>query len=77
VSVGVLKIDPAAAVPIVELAVFKAPGRAAEGDFRLLDAGEDSVELAVADMESVVMALELRVFVEQDVSDLLTRTGAK
>ena len=59
-SVGVLKIDAAAAVPIVELAVFEAPGRAAEGDFRLLDAVEDSVELAVADMESVVVALELR-----------------
>ena len=50
--VGVLKINAAAAIPVVELAVFEAPRSAAEGDFRLFDAGEDGVKLAVADMES-------------------------
>jgi hypothetical protein len=50
---------------MVELAVVEAPGRAAIGDLRLLDAPEDGVELALADMEGVVVAFELGVVVEQ------------
>ena len=60
VAVRIAKIDTAAAAPVVELAVFEAPRRAAEDDLVLLDAAEDGVEFAVADVERVMMAFELR-----------------
>jgi len=65
VSVRIAEIDAAAAVPVVELAVFEAPWRAAVSDFLSLDAAQDGVEFAVADMESKMMALEFVVVVEQ------------
>jgi hypothetical protein len=40
VSVRIAEIDAAAAVPVVELAVFEAPWRAAVGDFLSLDAAQ-------------------------------------
>ena len=40
VTVGIGEIEAAAAAPIVELAVLEAPGRAAIGEPRLLDAAE-------------------------------------
>ena len=64
--VRIAKIDAAAATPIVEHAVVEAPGGAAENNLRSLDAAQDRVEFAVADMEGVVMALELAVIVEQE-----------
>src|SRR5205807_1839565 len=52
-------------VPIVELAVIETPGSAAVDDPGILDAAQDGIELGVADVESVVMALERVVLVEQ------------
>jgi hypothetical protein len=46
VAIRALEIDAAAAVPVVELAVIKAPRRAAIGEARPLDAAENGVELA-------------------------------
>src|SRR6476646_3965115 len=46
VPVGILEIDAGAAAPIVELAVVKAPRRAAVGDLGFLDAPENGVEVA-------------------------------
>src|SRR5258708_39058596 len=65
-AVGIAEIDPAAAVPVVELAVVEAPRRAAERDLGFLDAAEDGVELGLAHMKSVMMTLELGVVVEQE-----------
>jgi hypothetical protein len=65
VSVRIAEIDAATAVPVVELAVFEAPWRAAVSDFLSLDAAQDGVEFTVADMESEMMALEFVVVVEQ------------
>jgi hypothetical protein len=73
VPVWIAEVDAAPAAPIVELAVVEAPGRAAEGDLRLLDAVENGVEFAIVDMEGEVVALEFRLVV----SVLLMRTGAK
>src|ERR1700721_1347977 len=64
-AVGMAEIDAAAAVPVVELAIVEAPRRAAETDLALLDAAEDGVELGLADMKRVMMALEFGVVVEQ------------
>src|SRR5262249_51908978 len=44
-TVRVPEIDPAAAVPVVELTVVEAPGGAAVRNPRLLDALQDRVEL--------------------------------
>src|SRR5262249_7241502 len=65
-AIGVAKIDAAAAVPVVELTVVEAPRRAAIGELRLANAAEDGIELGIADMEGVVVALELLVVVEQE-----------
>src|SRR5580658_11328685 len=65
VAVGIAEIDAAAAVPVVELAVVEAPRRAAESDLGFLDTAEDGVELGLADVECVMMTLELGVVVEQ------------
>src|SRR3954462_4453717 len=65
-AVRVAKIEAAASVPVVELTVVQAPRRAAIGELRLANACEDGVELAIADVEGVVVALELRVVVEKE-----------
>src|SRR5690242_21821857 len=64
-AVRVAKIDTATAVPVVELAVVEAPRCTAVGELRLADAAEDGIELGIADMEGVMVALELLVVVEQ------------
>src|SRR5208282_430651 len=51
VAVRILKVDAAAAAPVVELAVVEAPRRAAVDQFRLLDSAENRVEFAIADVE--------------------------
>src|SRR5215208_5698073 len=67
VAVRILEIEAAAAVPVVELGIGKAPWRAAEGQSGSLDAIKDRVELRVADVERIVMAVErLHVIVEQE-----------
>src|SRR5580704_6348555 len=65
VAVGIAEIDAAAAVPVVELAVVEAPRRAAENDLGFFNAAKDGVELGLADMKRVVMALELGIVIEQ------------
>ncbi len=65
VSVRIAEIDAAPAIPVVELAVFEAPWRAAVSDVLSFDAAQDGVEIAVADMESEMMALEFVGVVEQ------------
>src|SRR5215831_7390868 len=62
-AVRVAKIDAAAAVPVVELTVVKAPRCAAIGELRLANAAENGIELGIADVEGVVVALELLVVV--------------
>src|SRR5215471_7696462 len=62
-SVRVAKIDTAAAVPVVELTVVEAPRCAAIDQLRLANAAQDGIELAIADVEGVVVALELLVVV--------------
>src|SRR5690242_977478 len=64
-AVRVAEVDAAAAAPVVELAVVQAPRCAAVGNFGFLNAAEDGVEVAVADVKRVVMAFEVRVVVEQ------------
>ena len=66
VVVQVFEINPAATVPIVELAVIEAPGGAAISEADLLDALEDGVELGIANMKGVVVTLEGGVVVEQE-----------
>src|SRR5215470_17520962 len=65
-TVGVAKVDAAAAVPVVQLAVVEAPRRAAIGELRRADAAEDRIELGIADVERVMMALEILVVVEKE-----------
>src|SRR5215510_16377651 len=65
-AVRVAKIDAAAAVPVVQLGVVEAPRRTAIGELRLADAVEDSIELGIADVEGVVVALELLVVAEKE-----------
>ena len=64
-AVRVAKIDAAAAVPIVELTVVEVPRCAAVRQLRLANAAQDGIELGVADLEGVVVALELLVVVEK------------
>ena len=64
-AVRVTKIDAAAAVPVVELTVVEAPRCAAIGELRLANAAEDGIEFGIADVEGVVVALELLVVVEK------------
>ena len=64
-AVRVAKIDAAAAVPIIELTVVEAPRCAAKGELCLANAAEDGIELGIADVEGVVVALELLVVVEK------------
>src|SRR6476660_3810008 len=65
-AVRVAKIDAAAAVPVVELTVVEAPRCAAIGELRLANAAENGIELGVADVEGIVVALELLVVVEKE-----------
>ena len=65
-SVGVAKIDTAAAVPVVELTVVEAPRCAAIDQLRLANAAQDGIELGIADVEGVVVALKLLVVVEKE-----------
>ena len=65
-AVRVAKIDAAAAVPVIEFTVVEAPGRAAIGELRLPDAAQDRIELGIADMEGVMVALELLVVIKKE-----------
>jgi hypothetical protein len=65
-AVRVAKIDAAAAVPVIEFTVVEAPRRAAIGELRLPDAAEDRIELGIADVEGVMVALELLVVIEKE-----------
>src|SRR5215831_17800109 len=65
-AVGVAKIDAAAAIPVVELTVVKTPRCAAIGQLRLANAAQDGIELGIADVEGVVVALELLGVVEKE-----------
>src|SRR5262245_48597040 len=65
-AVEVLEVHPAAATPVVELAVLEAPRRAAVGKAGVLDAAKDGVELLVADVERVVLDRRRLVLVEQE-----------
>src|SRR5712691_444418 len=64
VPVRVLKIDAAAAAPVVDLHVGARARPAAIGDPLLLDARENRVELRVAHLEGIVMHLEIAALVE-------------
>ncbi len=64
-AVRIAKIDAAAAVPVIELAILKAPRRAAIGELRRADAAEDGIELGIADVESVVVAFEVPAVIEK------------
>jgi hypothetical protein len=65
-TVRVAKIDAAAPVPVVELAVLEAPRCAAISESRLANATEDGIELGIADVESIVVALELLLVIEKE-----------
>src|SRR5215468_7461288 len=65
-AVRVAKIDAAAAVPVIELSIVEAPRCAAVGELRLANAAEDGIELGIADVEGVVVALELLSVVEKE-----------
>src|ERR1700758_3882787 len=65
-AVRVAKIDAAAAIPVIELTVVETPRRAAIGQLRLANAAEDGIELGIADVEGVVVALELLDVVEKE-----------
>ena len=65
-AVRVAKIDAAAAVPVVELTVVEAPWCAAIGELCLANTAEDGIELGIADVEGVVVALELLFVVEKE-----------
>src|SRR6516165_7145265 len=65
-AVRVAEIDAAAAVPIIELTVVEAPRCAAVHQLRLANAAQNGIELGFADVEGVVVALELLVVVEKE-----------
>jgi len=65
-AVRVAKIDAAAAVPVIELTVVETPGCAPVGELRLANAAEDGIELGIANVEGVVVALELLDVVEKE-----------
>ena len=57
-AVVVLVIEAAAAIPFVELSVFKAPGPASEGEPSVLDSLQDRVEFGVAIRETLMLACD-------------------
>ena len=65
-AVRIAKIDAASAVPIIELTVVEAPRCAAVRELRLANAAQDGIELGIADVEGVVVALEPLVVVEKE-----------
>src|SRR3954451_23981137 len=65
VTVRIPEIKPAAATPIVELAIIRAFRRAAIGEPCRLDTIEDGIEFGVAHVKGVVVALERVGVVEQ------------
>jgi hypothetical protein len=77
VPVRIAKIEAAAAAPIVELAIFEAPRRAAEYDLGFFDPAEDRVKLAAGDMEREIWLSKSASSSNSKVSSLFTRTGAK
>src|ERR1700745_3053720 len=58
VAVVVLVIEATAAIPIVELSVFKAPGPASEGEPSVLDSLQDRVEFGVAYVKRIMLACD-------------------
>src|SRR6476661_5642471 len=58
VAVVVLVIEATAAIPIIELSVFKAPGPASEGEPSVLDSLQDRVEFGVADVKRIMLACD-------------------
>jgi hypothetical protein len=66
VAVQIFEINPAATVPIIELAVIEAPGGAAISEADLLDPLEDGIELGIANVKGVVVPLERGVVIEQE-----------
>ena len=63
--VGIAKIKAAAVAKIVELAVIETPGALPKGMLAFLMRSKIAVELAVADIESQMVAFERVVVVEQ------------
>src|SRR6516165_5062206 len=63
--VGIAKIKAAAAAKIVELAVIETPGALPKGMLAFLMRSKIAVELAVADIESQMVAFERALVVEQ------------
>src|SRR5690349_13544843 len=59
VPVRVPEIDAAPAVPVVELAIVDAPGRAAVSEASLFYSAKDRIEFGIAHMESIMVVLEL------------------
>src|SRR5258707_769892 len=57
-AVVVLVIEAAAAIPIVELSVFKAPGPASEGEPSVLDPLQDRVEFGVGYVKRIMLACD-------------------
>jgi hypothetical protein len=70
-AIVVLVIEAGAAVPIVELFVFKAPRPASEGEPSVLDPLQDRVEFGVPYVKRIMLSAK------SSVSVSLTRTGAK
>jgi len=62
--VRVLEIEAAAAAPVIDLHVGARARTAAVGNAGFLDTGENRVELGVADLERVMVRLELASLVE-------------
>src|SRR5258707_11583341 len=58
VAVVVLVIEAAAAIPIVELSVFKALGPASEDEPSVLDSMQDRVEFGVAYVKRIMLACD-------------------
>ena len=65
-AIGVTKIDAAAAVPVVEIAIVEAPRGAAIGELRLANALKDRIEFGIVDVERVMVALEFLGVVEKE-----------
>src|SRR6185503_16774156 len=57
-AVVVLVIEATAAIPIVELSVFKAPGPASEGEPSVLDSLQDRVEFGVTYVKRIMLTCD-------------------
>ncbi|WP_024512094.1 hypothetical protein [Bradyrhizobium sp. ARR65] len=71
-----IRVANIVAVPVVELTVIEAPRCAAMGELRFANAADDGIELDIADVEDVVVALEFLVVVEKERVSLIS-SGAK